>query len=132
MQQQLSANILLFSGCNFPDQLMFLFSLQEDDQRLKSLPVRTVEHILALLPASIGNTPRDQAPADARSVSELTGADVRMSAASTIANLSQSLTNRYGVFPMPSCILLDHDTIPCIFHSEINAIGSLDCEHAPC
>ena len=85
---------------------MFLFSLQEDDQRLKALPVRTVEHILALLPASIGNTPRDQALADARSASELTGADVRMSAASTIANLSQSLTNRYAAFPMPNCILL--------------------------
>ena len=74
--------------------------LQEDDQRLKAVPTRTVEHILALLPASIGDTPRHDSVADARNASELTGADVRMSAASTIANLSQSLTNRCCLYPL--------------------------------
>ena len=71
------------------------WNLQEDDQRLKTLSGRTVEHILALLPARIGNTPRDASAQLNGGAFELTGADVRMSAASAIANLSQSLANRY-------------------------------------
>lgn len=67
---------------------------QEDDQRLKAMPSRTVEHVLALLPASVGNTPRDAAANDRGNASDLTGADVRMAAAATVANLSQSLPNR--------------------------------------
>ena len=69
--------------------------VQEDDQRLGALPLRTIEHILALLPAAVGGTPRERVPSQAgRADSSLTGADVRMAAASTVANLSRSLTNR--------------------------------------
>lgn len=51
--------------------------------------------MLALLPASIGNTPRDATEdLTGGNASDLTGADVRMAAAATIANLSQSLPNR--------------------------------------
>ena len=68
---------------------------QEDDQRLGALPLKTIEHILALLPAAVGNTPRDRVPSQAgKPDSALTGADVRMAAASTVAHLSRSLTNR--------------------------------------
>ena len=68
---------------------------QEEDQRLGALPTRTVEHILALLPAAVGDTPRERVPSQAgKPDSSLTGADVRMAAASTVANLSRSLNNR--------------------------------------
>jgi hypothetical protein len=76
--------------------------LQEDDQRLRSLPLKTVEHVLALLPASVGNTPRDATPSSGADMSALTGADVRMAAANTVANLSQSLHNRCSSPPSPN------------------------------
>ncbi len=88
---------------------------QEDDQRLKTLSGRTVEHILALLPARIGNTPRDATVQPNSGPFELTGADVRMSAASTIANLSQSLTNRYhpSRHRIPYALLTPGDLVVC-------------------
>lgn len=89
-----SLNVMLLSKC-------LGMGVQEDDQRLKTLSESTVEHILALLPARVGNTPRDAPAQPNGGAFELTGADVRMSAASTIANLSQSLTNR--CHPSPSC-----------------------------
>lgn len=74
---------------------------QEEDQRLAALPLRTMEHVLALLPAAVGGTPRDRVPSQAgRPDSALTGADVRMAAASTVANLSRSLTNRWPPGPI--------------------------------
>ncbi len=70
-----------------------------------------IEHILALLPAAVGDTPRERIPSQAgKPDSSLTGADVRMAAASTVTNLSRSLNNRcvsmhscaYG-FPCVAC-----------------------------
>ncbi len=47
------------------------------------------------MPAAVGDTPRERVPSQAgKPDSSLTGADVRMAAASTVANLSRSLTNR--------------------------------------
>lgn len=76
---------------------------QEDDQRLGALPLRTIEHILALLPAAVGDTPRERVPSQAgKPDSSLTGADVRMAAASTVAHLSRSLNNRCASHGHPS------------------------------
>lgn len=85
--------------------------LQEEDQRLSALPLRTIEHILALLPAAVGDMPRERVPSQAgKADSGLTGANVRMAAASTIANLSRSLANRclkaaQHVIPLPGSLL---------------------------
>ena len=69
--------------------------MKEDDQRLAGLPLQTIEHVLALLPAAVGDAPPERVPSQAgRADSALTGADVRMAAASTVANLSRSLANR--------------------------------------
>jgi hypothetical protein len=92
--------------------------LQEEDQRLSALPLRTIEHVLALLPAAVGDTPRERVPSQAgKADSALTGADVRMAAASTLANLSRSLANRclkaaQHVTPCPAACAMARSHLP--------------------
>ncbi|BDA48009.1 probable protein FAN at N-terminal half [Coccomyxa sp. Obi] len=122
-------------GGNNPElahQAVAVMSLltKEDDQRLKTLSGRTVEHILALLPARIGNTPRNAPAQPNGGAFELTGADVRMSAASTIANLSQSLTNRNTICGLGGPMMLlavaqQEDEVPSVRREAIAALVPL-------
>jgi hypothetical protein len=86
--------------------------MQEDDSRLHALPQSAVEHVLALLPAHLGNTPRDAEAGDAAAASsQLTGADVRMAAAATIGNLSRSsVQNRHRALFF---LFLSRSKLPC-------------------